>query len=340
MTNDYSGYFKQSIYLAGKITAHGWRDDIVNPCWVEESSFDLRDDGTGIDFACIHPVPMPVAWRLRVGLHYDITGPFFVNCDHSCTHGQSTHATAGGCVGGHRGVMRDEVRRLCLDAIERSDVVFAWLDDATAYGTIAEIGRAHGAEKHIVLAVPPCPTKNVHGIVTEGGHSWEILCDCIIHGEQWFVAGMANHIIEAADATTAWNQWMGRHIEHRLETIKEYQELDLLLDQQEGQNEVELMFWIAHTNYGRARIHDLEPQYEISAGGKNYRLDFYSRSRKCAIEVDGLAYHNGQKSFIADRERQRILEMSGIRVLRFAAKEVMEDAEACYKQATKWAENV
>ena len=338
MTSDYSGEFKQSIYLAGKITAHGWRDDIVNRCWVEE--FHPFDDGSGINFADTHPVPMPAAWTLRTSEHYDITGPFFVRCDHSCTHGQSTHATAGGCVQNHRGVMRDEVRRLCLDAIASSDVVFAWLDDATAYGTIAEIAWAHRAEKHIVLAVPPCPTKNVYGWGIEGGHGVEITCDCIIHGEQWFAAGMANHIIEAADATTAWNQWMGRHIEHRLETIKEYQELDRIRALRNGQNEVELMFWNAHINYGRARIHDLEPQYEISAGGKNYRLDFYSPSRQCAIEVDGLAYHNGQKSFIADRERQRILEMTGIRVLRFAAKEVMEDAEACYKQATKWAENV
>lgn len=336
MTTDYSGYFKQSIYLAGKITAHGWRDHIVNRCWVEEN--DLGDDGSGINFADTHPVPMPAAWTLRISEHYDITGPFFVRCDHSCTHGQSTHATVGGCVQDHRGVMRDEVRRLCLDAIERSDVVFAWLDDATAYGTIAEIAWAHRAEKHIVLAVPPCPTKNVYGW-DFAGHSGEITCDCIIHGEQWFVAGMANYIIEAADATTAWNQWMSPRIEHRLRTIKEYQELDLLLEQREGQNEVELMFWNAHISYGRARIHDLEPQYKISAGGKNYRLDFYSPSRQFAIEVDGLRWHNGD-SWIKDRNRQRDLENAGIRFHRYAAKEVMNDARDCYRQAAERAENV
>lgn len=339
MTKDYSGEFKQSIYLAGKITAHGWRDDIVNPCWVEESSSDLGDNGSGINFADTDVVSMPAAWTLRTSEHYDITGPFFVRCDHSCTHGESTHATAGGCIQNHRAVMRYEVRRLCLDAIERSDVLFVWLDDATAYGTIAEIAWAHRAEKHIVLAVPPCPTKNVYGWGIVGGHSMEITCDCIIHGEQWFVAGMANHIIQAADATTAWNQWMGPKIEHRLETIKACQQLELLLEQREGQNEVELMFWNAHIIYGRARIHDLEPQYKISAGGTNYRLDFYSPSRKFAIEVDGLRWHNGD-SFIKDRNRQRDLENAGIRFHRYAAKEVMNDALDCYRQAVERAENV
>ena len=235
--------------------------------------------------------------------------------------------------------MRNEVRRLSLDAIERSDVVFAWLDDATAYGTIAEIAWAHRAEKHIVLAVPPCPTKNVYGW-DFAGHSGEITCDCIIHGEQWFVAGMANHIIQAADATTAWNQWMGPRIEHRLRSIKEYQELDRIRALRNGQNEVELMFWDAWNDQGYGPEWELTPQHPITADGKNYRPDFYLASKNCVIEIDGLAYHNGQEAFIADHERQRDIEMSGMRVLRFAAKEVMIDADKCVRQAVEWVENV
>lgn len=343
MSTDYSGEFKQSIYLAGKITAHGWRDDIVGwRTWQETFSNDSDeglDEGLGIDWACCNS-PLPTAWRLRVREHYDITGPFFVGCDHSCTHGQSTHATAGGCIQPHRGRARDAVRQLCLDAIDRSDVVFAWLDDYTAHGTIAEIAHANAKGIYIVLAVPPCPTKNVYGWGIEGGHGVEITCDCIIHGEQWFAAGMANHIIETADATTAWNQWMGPRIEHRLRTIKEYQELDRIRALRNGQNEVELMFWDAWNDQGYGPEWELTPQHPITADGKNYRPDFYLASKNCCIEIDGLEWHNGQKSIMADRRRQRDLEMSDMRVLRFAAKEVMDDAIKCVKQAAKWAENV
>jgi len=338
MTTDYSKEFKQSIYLAGKITAHGWRDAIVNQCWVEETPLDL-DEGLGINWADGES-PTPSAWRLRVGQHYDITGPFFVRCDHSCTHGQSTHATAGGCVQPDRGIARDKVRQLCLDAIDRSDVVFAWLDDYTAHGTIGEIASAHRAEKHIVLAVPPCPTENVYGWGFVAGHQQEITCDCIIHGEQWFVTGMANHIIEAADATTAWNQWMGPKIQSRLETIRQYEEMDRKWALRNGQNEVELMFFDAWFDQGYGPELELTPQYEVTANGKNYRLDFADYSRKLCIEIDGLAHHDGQEAFMRDRSRERDLLMDGWKVLRFAAKEVMIDADKCVRQAVKWAENV
>jgi very-short-patch-repair endonuclease len=343
MIMDYSREFKQSIYLAGKITAHGWRDAIVGWRRAEDALSSDLDEGQGIDWACCNS-ELPASWSLRIGEHYDITGPFFVGCDHSCTHGQSTHATAGGCIQPHRGTARDGVRQLCLDAIDRSDVVFAWLDDYTAHGTIGEIAWAHRAEKHIVLAVPPCPTENVYGWGLVGGHQGEITCDCIIHGEQWFVAGMANHIIEATDATTAWNQWMGPKIQHRLETIRSLEEADRFYAAtnalRSGQNEVELMFYDAWNSQGSAPEWNLTPQYELTVNGQKYRLDFADDSRKLCIEIDGLAYHNGQEAFMRDRSRERDLLMDGWKVLRFAAKEVMIDADKCVRQAVDWAENV
>jgi len=78
-------------------------------------------------------------------------------------------------------------------------------------------------------------------------------------------------------------------------------------------------------------------QRPVTANGHSYRLDFALPDAERAIEIDGLAYHNGQESFIRDRNRQRDLEMEGWRVLRFAAKEVMQDAKACVRQAAKWA---
>ena len=116
----------------------------------------------------------------------------------------------------------------------------------------------------------------------------------------------------------------------------------------EKMNEVESLFWAAHEWAkidGRIAIPDLIPQYELIGGilGDRliFRLDFFSPSKKCAIEVDGLAFHNGMKSFIEDRHRQRTLEMYyRIRVIRFAAVEVTNNARWCYEFAASWAENV
>jgi very-short-patch-repair endonuclease len=68
-----------------------------------------------------------------------------------------------------------------------------------------------------------------------------------------------------------------------------------------------------------------------------YRLDFAIPDKRFGIEVDGLAYHNGQESFIKDRKRQRQLEHDGWRIIRFAAKEVMEDAHGCIVEAARLA---
>jgi very-short-patch-repair endonuclease len=107
-----------------------------------------------------------------------------------------------------------------------------------------------------------------------------------------------------------------------------------------GQNEVELMFYDAWNDQGYGPEWELTPQYEVTVDGKKYRPDFYLAAKNCVIEIDGLEFHNGQKAIIADRRRQRDLEMSDMRVLRFAAKEVMIDADKCVRQAAKWVENV
>lgn len=97
-------------------------------------------------------------------------------------------------------------------------------------------------------------------------------------------------------------------------------------------SEPERLFWQANDRLGRP-LRPLTAQHPVG----RYRLDFALVDEKRAIEVDGLAWHNGQESFVKDRERQRRLEMEGWRVLRFAAKEIMDDADTCVRQAAEWA---
>lgn len=92
---------------------------------------------------------------------------------------------------------------------------------------------------------------------------------------------------------------------------------------------VEQQFWDAYQRATFTALRGLVPQHEVPP----YRLDFAIPHKQFGIEVDGLAYHNGQASFVADRKRQRALETAGWRIVRFAAKEVMQDAASCVRQA-------
>ncbi len=103
---------------------------------------------------------------------------------------------------------------------------------------------------------------------------------------------------------------------------------------------VEQMFFDGISDAPAIELAYVIPQVPISLGGQDYRLDFADADRKLCIEIDGLEYHNGQDSFMRDRSRERALQMDGWRVLRFAAKEVMNDAHKCVRQAAEWAASV
>lgn len=67
----------------------------------------------------------------------------------------------------------------------------------------------------------------------------------------------------------------------------------------------------------------IEPQSGVEPG---YVVDYLVAvdSRRVAIEVDGLAYHGSQEAFSRDRRRDRTLLATGLRTVRFTAKEVVE----------------
>jgi len=87
-------------------------------------------------------------------------------------------------------------------------------------------------------------------------------------------------------------------------------------------------FWevVIHTERKWGLLYPIIPQYKV---GK-YFLDFAMPAIKLGMEIDGLAYHNGQESFMRDRKRQREIESQGWRIVRFAAKEILLNALVCY----------
>lgn len=190
-----------NIYLAGKIRPSDWRAVVV-----PESRKIIEHGETG---------RWPVLGGM-FGQYY--TGPFFqmghlgfVVCqtDHNGLlvdlNGKALVDEDGEFMtsSGHDeaiGRGRPEVVKLCLQAIRNSHLFFAWMDDDTAYGTLAEIGFAKGINVPIVLGTPPGSQRprpsGERGQVDPGG----------IMSDLWFAFEMATHIVEAIDPVTALRQ--------------------------------------------------------------------------------------------------------------------------------------
>lgn len=131
-----------SIYLAGKVSKNDWRHTVV----------------AGLRNASVMGSPVPTRWpvlKKAVCGAFDYTGPYTMSCDHGCAHG-GRHGCGDGQAEGPAPT-REQLNALCLDAISRADVVFAWLDDPTAYGTLVEIGYARGIGKRVLVGAPTEP---------------------------------------------------------------------------------------------------------------------------------------------------------------------------------------
>lgn len=156
----------ENIYLAGKIESRDWRHDIVTD--LREKS-PLRGE-CGYIFNGAES-PWPVQKNAIFG-QYHYTGPYFVTDVHGSSflyHGEGTHGLQSRealridndflinqYVHGesYEGIPYRTILVRCTQAICHSDLVFAWIDDLTCYGTIAEIGMAYQEDKIIWIAGP------------------------------------------------------------------------------------------------------------------------------------------------------------------------------------------
>lgn len=165
---------RQRIYLAGKVSPNCRRHDIVKT---------LRDHGPDPDHA-------DNAWPMLEGAifeKHDYTGPFFVSCDHGCWHGTNDHgmgAISSLACGESSGVAQTRVAQLCERAIRRSTLLFAWINDSDAYGTLVEIGVARGAGVPVVVA---CPKEIIR---KRGTGVIPVPSESLLH-QQWFAFSAA-----------------------------------------------------------------------------------------------------------------------------------------------------
>lgn len=99
-------------------------------------------------------------------------------------------------------------------------------------------------------------------------------------------------------------------------------------------SKAEQAFWDACILDPQGGLHGLTSGWGVVVDGRTYRIDFALPDCFIGIEIDGLAYHNGQTSFMHDRRRQRELEMQGWRIIRFAALEVLTNPAGCVREAS------
>ena len=85
---------------------------------------------------------------------------------------------------------RQRVVSLCLQWIEACDVVFCFLDNDRAFGTIFELGYAVAKGKPVFLAMPHCLE---------------------LHKDAWFLCRKAKHLVLAANAMAAWELFVAWH---------------------------------------------------------------------------------------------------------------------------------
>jgi len=135
-----------SFYAVGKITKNGWREPFL-------SGYDMPNNWT--EYLGATP-------RATV-LDFDYMGPFFVRCDHGCSHlsldGEGTSHGTASCTNGFE-FRPARVFRQSESQIQRSGFLFVWagigegaLD--TAYGSLVEIGIAHASRIPILIAHHP-----------------------------------------------------------------------------------------------------------------------------------------------------------------------------------------
>lgn len=177
------------VYCAGKISKNDWRHQLFPRIREVNQTFYLD----GLDAPHCIPSLGPFVY----------CGPFFLSCDHGCAHGPNTHGLGADEAGFRHGVVcgkeppsRDEVVQRCLRWLRNSSVVFAWIDDATAYGTVAEIGYAVALGKPVCLYEP-----------NEGFRGEEHL---------WFARQMATTHATAPNAVTAFSRFTRSAVAQRL----------------------------------------------------------------------------------------------------------------------------
>jgi hypothetical protein len=138
------------VYLAGRIREERLRFGMI------DSTVDEVEVGQNA---------LPEASFTCKEIDFRFTGPFTRSCDHKCSHigmgqgGYGTRSHGAGMLGCAEETtiadkLANNVFKRCKLGIVEAEIVFAWIDDYEAFGTLWELGFAAGLDKMIVIGCP------------------------------------------------------------------------------------------------------------------------------------------------------------------------------------------
>lgn len=204
----------RNVYLAGKITGTTWRDQITKLPWSRDNEGLVGYGWNASEWATVSEcIPIP-GKKQMLGM----TGPWWRplamygghgnngtnSYSHSCgtkecepeydNHGCFVGAEMANYTPDEERLLKAEIRSNIFQGIETCDLLFAWIDTLDCFGTIAEIGIARRAGKHIAIGVP----------------------SQLDASELWFVLALANTVTTVRghfpyQAKAAWDSiWTGK----------------------------------------------------------------------------------------------------------------------------------
>lgn len=140
---------KPRVYFAGKIAKNDWRTDLFGYRCGSFYGDDLKN------------LSNPNHCLDEGDFFYQ--GPFFISCDHGCSHGPNQHGVINSCCqedeafqlnehwNGHNFAGRKKVFDISRERLRRTDLVFAYINSLDCFGTLVEIGWAYQLGKPIAI---------------------------------------------------------------------------------------------------------------------------------------------------------------------------------------------
>lgn len=200
----------------------------------------------------------------------------------------------------------------CIEPLEASVAVFAYLDTPDSFGSIAEIAYASAKDIPSLVAIN---TSSDAARALDARAKWESeehaeneyyydLHPGAMRDAYWFICNFPNVFGIAVSS------------EDEARTFFDANYGQFLLE-----SEVEKMLWFALC---ANKAHKPVPQFEID----KYRLDFAWPDQCIALEVDGHDYHKTKEQRSYDAKRDRDLLKLGWTTLRFTGSDVFKDADA------------
>lgn len=310
MENLENGNENLKIYLAGKITGTQWRYSIVDG--LSKSVDRVReymDSHPDVDFDCMGNAHSILGWNTlpkSIFGKFDYVGPypFLSNVHkpeiHSMEYWYDSH-------GNGKENQSKFIFESAKRAIESCDLLFAWIDSLSAYGTIFELGYACAMKKDVVIAISRSLNDKYDELIDDKGQIFSTPSDNQEHEKLWFPlqAGKCIYCRDGESPSAVLYKYL----------------------QSKGyfcESPIEKSFWDAAFH----RIPGLVCQHPLNG----FRLDFAIPEKKIAIELDGHEFHKTKEQRTHDAERERKIQSYGWRVIRFTGSEIHKDVSKCVNE--------